>query len=95
MHPPQGGDHVSQFVKLTPMSTHFFSYGLRRGYTQRDQYQPRQKAHQHIRTLGKLLNDDELYLQLEKAVTVLVGSLEEAREAAPISTFLNTVFLGF
>lgn len=46
-------------------------------------------------TLGKLLNDDELYLQLEKAVTVLVGSLEEAREAAPISTFLNTVFLGF
>lgn len=46
-------------------------------------------------TLGRLLNDDELYLQLEKAVTVLVGSLEEAREAAPISTFLNTVFLGF
>ena len=38
---------------------------------------------------------DRLYLQLEKAVTVLVGSLEEAREAAPISTFLNTVFLGF
>lgn len=46
-------------------------------------------------TLGRLLNDDELYEELERAVKVLVGSLEEAREAAPISTFLNTVFLGF
>lgn len=46
-------------------------------------------------TLGRLLNDDELYLQLERAVRTLVGSLEEAREAAPISTFLNTLFLGF
>jgi len=46
-------------------------------------------------TLGRLLHDEEIYVQIEKAVTVLVGSLEEAREAAPISTFLNTLFLGF
>jgi len=28
-------------------------------------------------------------------VLALTGSLEEAREAAPISTFLGTIFLGF
>ena len=46
-------------------------------------------------TLGKLLYDDEIYQELERALGVLTGSLEEAREAAPIATFLNTVFLGF
>lgn len=46
-------------------------------------------------TLGKLLYEDELYDELERAIRVLTGSLEEAREAAPIATFLNTVFLGF
>ena len=46
-------------------------------------------------TIGKLLYEDELYAELERAIRVLTGSLEEAREAAPISTFLNTVFLGF
>lgn len=46
-------------------------------------------------TIGKLLNEDELYVQLEQAVRNLTGTLEEAREAAPIATFLNTVFLGF
>ena len=46
-------------------------------------------------TLGKLIHGDEVYVELERAVRTLVGSLEEAREAAPISTFLNTVFLGF
>lgn len=46
-------------------------------------------------TIGKLLYEDDLYADLERAIRVLTGSLEEAREAAPISTFLNTVFLGF
>ena len=39
--------------------------------------------------------DDTIYNQLETAVATFTGSLEEAREAAPISTFLNTIFLGF
>ncbi|MDA1266382.1 MAG: MlaD family protein [Planctomycetota bacterium] len=46
-------------------------------------------------TISKLLYEDELYEELKKGIRVLTGSLEEAREAAPISTFLNTVFLGF
>lgn len=46
-------------------------------------------------TLGKLLYDDELYAEARKALGVLTGTLEEAREAAPISTFLSTLFLGF
>ena len=39
--------------------------------------------------------DDELYRELQRAMTTLTGTLEEAREAAPIATFLSTVFLGF
>jgi phospholipid/cholesterol/gamma-HCH transport system substrate-binding protein len=46
-------------------------------------------------TIGRLLYEDELYVELERAVKTLTGTLEEAREAAPIATFLNTVFLGF
>lgn len=46
-------------------------------------------------TLAKLLYEDEIYTEIERALGVLTGTLEEAREAAPISTFLNTVFLGF
>ncbi len=46
-------------------------------------------------TIGRLLYDDAIYADLERAVRTLTGSLEEAREAAPIATFLNTVFLGF
>lgn len=46
-------------------------------------------------TIGKLVFDDEVYRELEKAVRTFSGSLEEAREAAPISTFLNTIFIGF
>lgn len=46
-------------------------------------------------SLGKLVNDDALYIELERALATLTGSLEEAREAAPISTFLSTLFLGF
>ena len=46
-------------------------------------------------TLSKLVYEDDLYQELRRALEVLTGSLEEAREAAPIATFLNTVFLGF
>lgn len=46
-------------------------------------------------TLGRLVMDDELYRELQRAMTTLTGTLEEAREAAPIATFLSTVFLGF
>jgi len=46
-------------------------------------------------TIGMLINDDEIYTDLQRALATLTGSLEEAREAAPISTFLGTIFLGF
>ncbi len=46
-------------------------------------------------TISKLVYDDELYAQLDRSLRVLTGTLEEAREAAPISNFLNTLFLGF
>ncbi len=46
-------------------------------------------------TISKLVYDDELYIELKRTIDIMRGSLEEAREAAPISTFLNTVFIGF
>lgn len=46
-------------------------------------------------TIAQLFHDDALYQDLRTMLAKLTGSLEEAREAAPISTFLNTVFLGF
>ena len=46
-------------------------------------------------TIGKLINDDSLYVELRRAMKTLTGSLEEAREAAPITTLVNTLFLGF
>ncbi len=46
-------------------------------------------------TVALLIHDDALYQDLRTMLAKLTGSLEEAREAAPISTFLNTVFLGF
>jgi phospholipid/cholesterol/gamma-HCH transport system substrate-binding protein len=45
-------------------------------------------------TIGKLINDDELYVEIRRAMKAFTGTLEEAREAAPITTLLNTVFLG-
>ena len=45
--------------------------------------------------LGVLFYDTVARDQLLQAVNVLTGSLEEQREAAPIATFLSTVFLGF
>jgi phospholipid/cholesterol/gamma-HCH transport system substrate-binding protein len=46
-------------------------------------------------TLSRLIYEDELYMEMERALHTLTGTLEEAREAAPINTFLNTLFLGF
>ncbi len=46
-------------------------------------------------TISRLVFDDTLYLEIDRALGVLTGTLEEAREAAPISTFLNAIFLGF
>ena len=46
-------------------------------------------------TIGKLVHDDELYEELRRALATLTGTLEEAREAAPITTLLNSLFLGF
>jgi len=46
-------------------------------------------------TMSRLLYEDELYEEMERALHTLTGTLEEAREAAPINTFLNTLFLGF
>lgn len=45
--------------------------------------------------LGVLFYDTTARDQLLQAINVLTGSLEEQREAAPIATFLSTVFLGF
>jgi len=45
--------------------------------------------------LGMLFYDTDVRDELVRAVQVLTGSLEEQREAAPIATFLSTVFLGF
>ena len=46
-------------------------------------------------TLGILINDDTIATDIERALRTLTGGLEEQREAAPIATFLSTVFLGF
>ena len=46
-------------------------------------------------TLGKLVMDDALYRRLEEALNVVTLSLEEYREAAPITTFTSVLFGAF
>ena len=46
-------------------------------------------------TISRLVYDDELYQEIDRSLRVLTGTLEEAREAAPITTFVNAVFAGF
>ena len=46
-------------------------------------------------TLGRLLVDDELYAELQKALELVTRSLEEYREAAPVTTFTSVLFGGF
>lgn len=43
-------------------------------------------------TLSKLLTDDELYEEVLRGVKLLNRSLEDYREAAPVSTFTNVLF---
>ena len=46
-------------------------------------------------TIGKLVMDPDLYEQLDKAVGLITKSLEEYREAAPITTFTAVLFGAF
>jgi len=46
-------------------------------------------------TLGKLVMDDALYIQIQEALNVVTLSLEEYREAAPITTFTSVLFGAF
>ena len=46
-------------------------------------------------TLGKLVMDKELYEEARRALGILTRTLEEYREAAPITTFTSILFAGF
>lgn len=46
-------------------------------------------------TLGRLFMEDELYGEIAKAIGLLTRSLEEYREAAPISTMTSVLFGAF
>lgn len=46
-------------------------------------------------TIGKLMTEDALYTELTKAVGVLTRSLEDYREAAPITAFTSVLFAAF
>jgi len=46
-------------------------------------------------TLGKLFSEDGLYDEFQRAVALLTRSLEDYREAAPITTFTSVLFAGF
>jgi phospholipid/cholesterol/gamma-HCH transport system substrate-binding protein len=46
-------------------------------------------------TVGKLLVDDQLYVDLQRAVDLVIRSLEEYREAAPVTTFTSVLFGAF
>lgn len=43
-------------------------------------------------TIGRLLNDDTLYKDLQRAVDLIIRSLEEYREAAPVTAFTSVLF---
>lgn len=46
-------------------------------------------------SLGKLLYSDELYDDLRRALELVIRSLEEYREAAPVTTFTSVLFGAF
>ena len=46
-------------------------------------------------TLGKLVLDDDVYRQIKTALNIVTRSLEELREAAPITTFTSIFFSAF
>lgn len=53
----------------------------------------------HVRqgrgTLGRIVIDEELYAEIMKSVKLVTRSLEEYREAAPISTMTSVIFGAF
>ena len=53
----------------------------------------------HVRsgegTVGRLLMSDDLYTEVNFALKTLNRSLEDYREAAPVTTFTNLLFGGF
>jgi len=46
-------------------------------------------------SLGKLLTSNELHDELLRAVEVLTGAIEDARESAPLNTFTAALFTAF
>jgi phospholipid/cholesterol/gamma-HCH transport system substrate-binding protein len=46
-------------------------------------------------TVGRLVMDDELYEELRKAMGIVTRTLEEFREAAPVTTFTSVLFGAF
>jgi phospholipid/cholesterol/gamma-HCH transport system substrate-binding protein len=46
-------------------------------------------------TLGKLVMDKDLYEEVQKALAILTRTLQEFREAAPVTTFTSLIFAGF
>jgi phospholipid/cholesterol/gamma-HCH transport system substrate-binding protein len=46
-------------------------------------------------SIGRLIMDDEIYQQIRSALQVVQRSLEEYREAAPITTFTSVFFSAF
>lgn len=46
-------------------------------------------------TLGKLIEDEDIYNQLQTALSTVNRSLEEFREAAPVTTFTSVLFGAF
>ena len=46
-------------------------------------------------SLGRLVMEDEVYQQVKTALQLVSRSLEEYREAAPITTFTSVFFSAF
>ena len=46
-------------------------------------------------TLAQLINKSELFDEISRVVTLLRESIEDAREQAPINTFVNAIFAAF
>jgi phospholipid/cholesterol/gamma-HCH transport system substrate-binding protein len=46
-------------------------------------------------SLGRLLMEPDLYLEVERAMGIVTRSLEEFREAAPVTTFTSVLFGAF
>jgi len=54
-----------------------------------------QEARSVTDALGRLINDDTLYIQLTQTIRAANRSLEDLRETTPITTFANLLFQAF